>query len=111
MRIEFLNNINSKALESMTEKKLSKLGKFFKGEEPTVSVSYQVDNRNHLVTLQTKYNNANLISKGKSEDMYKSLDIAIDNLKVQMSKNKFDKKTKRTLHTYEDNQEDEEFTF
>ena len=27
--------------------------------------------------------------------MYKSLDLAIDNLKAQMTKNKYDKKTKR----------------
>lgn len=106
MKVEFLNDINSKALETMAERKLSKLEKYYKGGEPKISVMFQVDNREHLVTLRTKYNNFDLSSKGKSEDMYKSLDIAIDNLKAQMSKNKYDKKTKRSSRDYSVNSEE-----
>ena len=101
MKIQFLSNINSEAIESLTVKKLSKLEKFYKGEEPTILVDFKIDNREHLVTLRTKYNSFELMSKGKSEDMYKSLDLAIDSLKSQMTKNKFDKKAKRGERTLE----------
>lgn len=96
MKVEFLNDINSKALEGLCEKKLSKLEKFYKGGEPTVYVSFSIASREHIVSLKTNYNGFDLSSKGKSEDMYKSVDLAIDNLKSQMTKNKYDKKTKRS---------------
>lgn len=100
MKVEFLSNINSEALEGLCEKKLSKLEKFYKGGEPTISVGFSVDNREHIVVLSTKYNGFDLKSKGKSEDMYKSLDIAIENLKNQITKNKYDNKTKRKEREY-----------
>jgi len=100
MKVEFTSAINSEALEGLCKKKLSKLEKFFKGGEPTIVVSFQIDNREHIVTLFSNYNSFDLKAKGKSEDMYKSLDIAIDNLKQQITKNKFDKKTKRTEKEY-----------
>ena len=100
MKVEFSNNINSEALENLCIKKLSKLEKFYKGGEPTIFVNFQIDNREHAVTLLTTYNSFALQAKGKSEDMYKSLDITIDNLKQQMTKNKFDKKTKRSSNEY-----------
>lgn len=95
MKVEFTSAINSEALEGLCKKKLSKLEKFFKGGEPTIVVDFKIDNREHIVTLFTNYNSFDLKAKGKSEDMYKSVDIAIDNLKQQISKNKFDKKSKR----------------
>lgn len=95
MKVDFLNGINSEALESLCVKKLAKLEKYFKGGEPTISVSFAIDNREHIVNLATRYNSFNLSAKAKSEDMYKSLDLAIDNLKAQITKNKFDKKEKR----------------
>lgn len=100
MRVEFTSAINSEALEGLTKKKLLKLEKYFKGGEPTITVSFQVDNREHIVTLFTNYNSFDLKAKGKSEDMYKSIDIAIDNLKQQIAKNKFDKKSKRSENDY-----------
>ena len=100
MKVEFTSAINSEALEGLCKKKLSKLEKFFKGGEPTIVVSFQIDNREHIVTLFSNYNSFDLKAKGKSEDMYKSLDIAIDNLKQQISKNKFDKKSKRADKEY-----------
>lgn len=100
MKVDFLNDINSEALEGLCVKKLTKLEKFYKGGEPTVSVSFAIDNREHIVNLTTKYNGFNLQAKGKSEDMYKSLDLAVDNLKSQMTKNKYDKKEKRCEREY-----------
>ena len=101
MRIEFLNSVDSEALETLCEKKLSKLEKYFKGGEPKIQIGFTIDNRDHIVTLFTKYNSFELKAKGKSADMYKSLDIAIENLKDQMLRNKFDKKSKRTEKIYE----------
>ncbi|MGN1208191.1 MAG: HPF/RaiA family ribosome-associated protein [Christensenellales bacterium] len=100
MKVEFLNDINSKALESLCVKKLMKLEKFYKGGEPTISVGFYIDGREHLVTLSSRYNGFDLKAKGKSEDMYKSLDVAIDNLKDQITKNKYDNKTKRKEREY-----------
>ena len=100
MRVEFTNSINSEALESLCIKKLNKLEKFYKGGEPTVVVDFAIDNKQHIVSLFTKYNSIDLKAKGKSEDMYKSLDIAIDGLKLQISKNKFNKKEKRAEKEY-----------
>ena len=100
MKVEFKNAINSEALEGLCKKKLSKLEKFFKGGEPTIIVDFVIDNREHVVTLFTNYNSFDLKARGKSEDMYKSLDIAIDNLKQQITKNKFDKKEKRGEKEY-----------
>lgn len=96
MKVEFTNDIKSEALEGLCKKKLLKLEKFFKGGEPTVYVAFAIDNREHIVNLSTNYNSFDLIAKGKSEDMYKSIDIAIENLKQQITKNKFDKKSKRS---------------
>lgn len=95
MKVDFLNDINSQALESLCVKKLSKLEKFYKGGDAKISVGFTIDNREHVVNLATNYNGFNFYSKAKSPDMYKSLDLAIDNLKAQMTKNKYDKKTKR----------------
>jgi len=100
MKVEFLNDIKSEALEGLCIKKLSKLEKFYKGGEPTVFVGFNVDNREHVVTLSSKYNGFDLKAKGKSEDMYKSLDVAIENLKSQITKNKYDNKTKRKEREY-----------
>ena len=95
MKVDFLNDINSEALESLCVKKLSKLEKFYKGGDAKISVGFNIDNKEHIVTLSTNYNGFDLIAKSKSPDMYKSLDLAIDNLKAQMTKNKYDKKSKR----------------
>ena len=100
MKVEFLNDIKSEALEGLCIKKLSKLEKFYKGGEPTVFVGFSVDKREHVVVLSSKYNGFDLKAKGKSEDMYKSLDIAIENLKNQITKNKYDNKTKRKEREY-----------
>lgn len=100
MIVEFTNDINSEALENLCKKKLSKLEKFYKGGEPTVYVSFLIENREHIVTLKTNYNSFELLSKGKSEDMYKSVDIAVENLKQLITKNKFDKKNKRAENEF-----------
>ena len=42
MKVEFLNDINSKALETMAERKLSKREKYYKGGEPKISVMFLV---------------------------------------------------------------------
>ena len=95
MKIQFNGDVESKALESLCEKKLNRLEKYFKGGEPKVSVKFSIVSKEHVVDIFTKYNSFELKSSGKSDDMYKSLDIAVDNLKMQMTKNKFDKKAKR----------------
>ncbi|MBE5746137.1 MAG: ribosome-associated translation inhibitor RaiA [Clostridiales bacterium] len=100
MRVEFTNDIKSEALEGLCVKKLNKLEKFFKGGEPTVYVTFSIENREHSVSLLTNYNSFELKAKGKSDDMYKSIDIAVENLKQQITKNKFDKKEKRAVKEF-----------
>lgn len=107
MKVEFRGKISSPAIEELTRKKLERVEKYFKGEEPSFVVSFDIENKDHVVRMETNYNSFNLQAKAKSQDMYKSLDLCLENIKSQMLKNKFDKKTKRTHHVYDEGRDSE----
>lgn len=107
MKVEFRGKINSPAIEELTKKKLERLEKYFKGAEPSFVVSFDIENKDHVVKMETNYNSFSLQAKAKSQDMYKSLDLCLENIKSQMVRNKFDKKTKRTHHVYDEELEND----
>lgn len=100
MKVEFYG-VTSPAIEELTKKKLNKLEKYYKGAEPSFKVTFAIENKQHVVKLETNYNSFSLQAKANSDDMYKSLDLAIENVKRQITKNKFDKKVKRNNNTFD----------
>ena len=96
MKIEFNGRVSSPALEELARKKLERLEKYHKGAEPVYSVYFSVEKDKHIVRIETNYNGFDLNARESSDDMYKSLDMCIDSIKRQISKNKYDKKTRRT---------------
>lgn len=79
-------NIVSKSVQDLCEKKLEKLNKF--DEDLSAEISFSKEGSDFVIKMILKGNHTNLITKAKSNDMYKNIDICIDNLKEQLIKNK-----------------------
>lgn len=83
-------------LKIYIEKKVKKLDKFYDGiiETEVICDWQKVD---QIVELRTKVYGTTLIIKEKSDDMYQSVDMAVDKLENQMKKYK----TKLHKHGHE----------
>ena len=89
MNIQFVGkNVDvTDALREVTEKKLSKLEKFFKDEiEGTVTFSTQKNDKTIEVTIDIP--GTIIRAEETSDDMYASIDKAVDVLERQMRKHK-----------------------
>ena len=74
------NELLSPAIEGMCAKKIKKLEKFEK-DEFVIDVFLSKSGRDYEMKMTLKNNMNDLISKAKSEDMYKNIDICVDSLK------------------------------
>jgi len=79
-------NIVSKAVQELFEKKLEKLNKF--DENLSAEIGFSKEGSDFVIKMSLKGNHTNLITKANSNDMYKNIDICVDNLKEQLVKNK-----------------------
>ena len=83
--ITFKNIDSSDALKVYVEKKLSKLDKYF-DKYAEARVVFSVEKDNHIAEISLISSKLNLKAKEKSDDMYSSIDLVMDKLKVQLSK-------------------------
>lgn len=83
--ITFKNIDSSDALKDYVEKKLSKLDKFF-DKYAEARVVFSVEKDNHIAEISVVSSKLNLKAKEKSDDMYSSIDLVMDKLKIQLSK-------------------------
>lgn len=77
----------SPALQSMVEKKLAKLEKYGLNDA-VVDVHMSKEANDFVLKLQLSSKEHNLLSKAKSNDMYKNIDECIDKLSYQIRENK-----------------------
>ena len=77
----------SPALKELCDKKLKRLEKY--ADDLNCEVYMSTEGKNHvtkMVLSSKKF--GEIVAKGSSDDMYKNLDICLDNLKLQLSKEK-----------------------
>lgn len=83
------NLVVTDALKNRTVSKISKLGKFFRNEEDLeVFVTLEVEKIEYIMEVTIPYNNVIFRAEVASDDMYASLDKAVDVLERQIRKNK-----------------------
>ncbi|MDQ0508754.1 Ribosome-associated factor Y [Aedoeadaptatus ivorii] len=89
MRIEFFGkNIElTQALKNQAEKKLSKLDKYF-AEEVEAKVTFSTMKGNHTTEITVFLPNTIMRAEETTEDMYASIDLAMDVLERQVRKYK-----------------------
>lgn len=77
------------ALRGYAEKKLMKLAKFFdEPHEPLVEVLMRVERELEIVEITLQVGGLLVRGEGKTEDMYASIDEAVDRIERQIRKNK-----------------------
>lgn len=79
----------SPALESLCNKKLSKLEKY--GEDMTCDIFMTMEGKEYVMKVVLKNKKTELVARAKSNDMYKNIDTCVDTLKLQISKEKTDR--------------------
>lgn len=77
------------AMRRYTEKKVSKLGKFFDDNlEIVIEVAFDVQRSQEMVEITAHVNGLLLRAEGRTDDMYASVDAAVDKLERQVRKYK-----------------------
>ncbi len=79
-------DLMSPALKQVCDKKLARLEKY--ADDLTCDVYMSLEGREHATKMVLTSKKFNIVAKAKSEDMYKNLDICVDSLKLQISKEK-----------------------
>lgn len=73
----------SDAFKSMCDKKLSKLDKL--AENINVEIFLSKEGKEHILKMVASTKNWEVISREKSDDMYKNIDLCIDSLRKQIN--------------------------
>lgn len=84
----FRNMDSTEALRSHTLDKLTKLDKYLFHKPATAHVIFNVDGSRHVAEITLSIKGGRLVGVGTSNDMYTSIDDAVDRLKRQMSRTK-----------------------
>jgi len=79
----------SKSLEDLTEKKLTKLAKYFRGEVK-VDVNFKLEGKSHTMDLHLFGNSKEYDTTATSNDMYRNIDTCVDKIKAQVIKSKME---------------------
>lgn len=80
----------SPALESLCNKKLNKLDKY--ADDLVCDIYMSTEGKEQITKMLLKSRKFELVAKAKSDDMYKNIDTCVDSLKLQISKEKLDRK-------------------
>ena len=78
----------SPALQTMVEKKLTKLDKFDLSDNANVDIYMTKEGNEFAMKLQLVADDYNIIAKAKSDDMYKNIDDCLDRLTAQLKEQK-----------------------
>lgn len=80
----------SPALENLCNKKLAKLEKY--ADDLVCDIYMSMEGKEQITKMILKSRRYELVAKAKSDDMYKNIDTCIDSLKLQISKEKREKR-------------------
>lgn len=89
------------AIKEYIEKKLERLEKF-SDRNTSVSVICSVERENQIVEMQVNYNGEFIKIEEKNNDLYASIDLAIDRVERQMRKEKEKKSNKNKAESIKD---------
>lgn len=82
------NLVITEAIKDQVEKKLGKFDKYFKGDVEA-HATFSTQKNNHIVELTFPLKNGTFFrAEGVTEDMYQSIDDAVDKIAKQMKKHK-----------------------
>lgn len=73
----------SEAFKSMCDKKLAKLDKL--ADDINIEIFLSKEGKEHILKMIASTKNWEVVSKEKSDDMYKNIDLCIDSLKKQIN--------------------------
>lgn len=76
----------SDAFQNMCDKKLGKLEKL--AENMTVDAFLTKEGKDHILKMVAVTKNWEIVAKGKSDDMYKNIDLCVDILKKEINEKK-----------------------
>lgn len=76
----------SDAFKELCEKKLAKLEKY--ADNMNIEVYLSKEGKDHILKMVLTTDNYEVVSKEKSDDMYKNVDLCIDSLKKQINDKK-----------------------
>ena len=96
----------SPALKNLCDKKLDKMDKY--ADDIVCDIYMSMEGKEHATKMVMKSKRFELVAKAKSEDMYKNIDVCVDNLKAQISKQKPVKKHSKHVGYNNVNEETEE---
>lgn len=80
----------SPALKNLCDKKLDKMDKY--ADDIVCDIYMSMEGKAHVTKMVMTSKRFELVARAKSEDMYKNIDICVDSLKAQISKQKPTKK-------------------
>lgn len=83
----FRNIESTEALRAHTLDKMSKLSKYLI-RPATAHIIFNLDGTNHVTEITVNVKGGRYFGVGKSNDMYTSIDGAVDNIKKQVSRSK-----------------------
>lgn len=83
----FRNIESTEALRTHTLDKLSKLSKYLI-KPATAHIIFNLDGTNHVTEITVNVKGGRYFGAGKSNDMYTSIDGAVDKIKKQVSRSK-----------------------
>ena len=83
----FRNIVSTDALRDHTYDKLSRLDKYL-SKTASAHVIFNIDGTEQVVEITLNGHGGRFVGVGRSSDMYRSIDDAVDNLKKQMGKMK-----------------------
>ena len=102
MKINFFskNYSVSEKLKDVTEKKLSKLDKYFKDEEVTAKVTFKSEKNSCVTEIMLDYNGKLVRATFASDNFYDNIDVILPKLEGQIRKHrtKFDKHSKNSAY-------------
>ncbi|MGE5557447.1 MAG: ribosome hibernation-promoting factor, HPF/YfiA family [Bacillota bacterium] len=78
----------SDALKDYAEKKLQKVGRFFTRKPVESDVTFNIERGMHIVDITLAVGGLLLRGESKSEDMYHSIDMAVERIERQIEKYK-----------------------
>lgn len=97
--VTFKNLDSSNALRSYVEKKLDRFDKLF--DNPAeANVVFSVEKIRHTAEINLVSDRVNIHAKEETENMYSSIDMVVDKLKKQITKNR-DKVNQRRINSRE----------
>lgn len=76
------------AIDSYVRKKISKAGKFYEGDDVWAHVILSVEKNRQITEINFHVGKLTFRAKEESEDLYASIDLAVDKLEKQLKKKK-----------------------